>query len=137
MGKNIQELEEKKERAHREIRSYEVEIARLEKKINRLEEAKRKMKTTKGSLSGHVIETNWLCAVEGWSGIMKEQYQTKFEEELSCGLERYYDKVDQIHDYMNREISRLKNEMGNLEGGIQSWWSCLRDLTTMIENALN
>lgn len=123
-------------RAYQQKRIYESQLRTTEEKSRVLRAAVEHVDDVKDSIQRLSTRTINLANVERWRGKQYYGYQGGVSR-LSSAILSYAGEVDFIHDEMNIELARLKNEARDLDGLIGNVVSWIDDLCAQIENFVN
>lgn len=115
-----------------EIDYMEGLVKENEKKIQKLETAKKSVKEVKEELRNNKIDIN--C--DEWKGINANNYRDFIDNTID-EFNEYYSLVDDVEDSINDEITRLQNEIYNNEPIIGKLKVLLNSLKNEVENIFN
>jgi chromosome segregation ATPase len=110
----------------------------LEAKIERLEEAYRQVSGIKpiiDDLKREVARKN--DQSETWKGMEHSWYSGYITDSFGASYKIYYDGLDEYHDAIMAEITRLQNEVIEIGWALSGLFTRLNDLRSWLRQLLN
>lgn len=122
----------------RSIDNYKSKKITVDEKIVALKEARKEVAGIKKDISRQDATAEYIFGyLDNWKGSNYDEYEEQVHSGLKEEYKQYYNKVDDVLDSINDEITRLRNESYDLDNSLKWLQSKINILFNEIRNAMN